>query len=417
MVSVDTLGDWTGLGGAVPLNNPADASISSKVNMTFNYGGAMGDSAWMKSSSLPIISMHVTRDPFAPYKTGNVIVPTTGITVIPNASGAHDVIRKADALGINNKINQYDYIDAYSYRADEVNPNVNNVFGFETSFPLEGSSWEWWDRAAAQAKTSQIYRGVPLPANGREADSLSMITNPFMSEARGKAYVDTISGYLAPRIAVQLDLIGNLALNSFNLVSPASGTSVNVRKDSTNLVVAKWQKATSVEGVEYVWVLDFANGDFSEPLIVQSVTDADSVTFTENDIWDNLTALGLGIDQTANLKWTVAASNSNFAKYASQEFLINLTKRAPVGVKEVDYSNFLNVYPNPAVNNIRVSLDVNSSISEVTVMDLLGRQISRVNSINSNNFDLSLNGATSGIYIVNVKTSNGATASKKFIVQ
>jgi hypothetical protein len=339
------------------------------------------------------------------------------VTVIPNASGAHDVIRKADALGINAKINQYDYIDEYSFRADDVNPNVNNVFGFETSFPLEGSSWEWWDRAAAQAKTSQVYRGVPLPVNGFQADSLSMLTNPFMSEARGKAYIDTISGYLAPRIAVQLDLIGDLALNSFNLLSPASGTSVNVRKDSTNLVVAKWGKATMKEGVEYIWVLDFANGDFSDPLITESITDADSVVFTENDIWESLTTLGLGIDQTANLKWTVAAANSNFAKYASQEFLINLTKRAPVGVKEVDYSNFLNVYPNPAVSNIRVSLDVNASISEVSVMDLLGRQISRVDGINSNNFDLSLNGATSGIYIVNVKTSNGATASKKFIVQ
>ncbi|MFY8108525.1 MAG: carboxylesterase family protein, partial [Bacteroidia bacterium] len=300
MVSVDTLGDWTGLGGAAPLNSPANPSIPSNVHMTFNYGGAMGDSAWMKTTSLPIVSMHVTRDPFAPYRTGNVVVPTTGVTVIPNASGAHDVIRKADALGINAKINQYDYIDEYSSRADEVNPNVNNVFGFETSFPFEGSSWEWWDRAAAQAKTFQIYRGVPLPTNGREADSLSMLTNPFMSEARGKAYIDTISGYLAPRIAVQLDLIGDLALNNFNLLSPASGTNLNVRKDSTNLVVAKWEKATMVEGVEYVWVLDYADGDFSEPLVVQSITDADSVVFTENDIWDNLTALGLGIDETAN---------------------------------------------------------------------------------------------------------------------
>ncbi|MFY8021096.1 MAG: T9SS type A sorting domain-containing protein [Bacteroidia bacterium] len=417
MVSVDTLGDWTGLGGAVPLNDPADASIPSNVHMTFNYGGAMGDSAWMKTSSLPIVSMHVTRDPFAPYRTGNVIVPTTGITVIPNASGAHDVIRKANTLGINNKLNSYLYLDEYSMRADDVNPDVNNVFGFETAFPFEGSSWEWWDRAAAQAKTSQVYRGVPLPANGREADSLSMLTNPFMSEARGKAYIDTISGYLAPRIAVQLDLTGNLALNNFGLISPASGTSVNVRKDSTNLIVAKWEKATMVEGVDYVWMLDYANGDFSEPLALEPVTGVDSIVFTENDVWENLTALGLGVDQTANLKWTVLAMNSSYGKMANASYNINLTKRAPVGVKEIDYSNFLNVYPNPAVNNIRVSLDVNSSISEISVMDLLGRQISRVDGINSNNFDLSLNGATSGIYIVNVKTSNGATASKKFIVQ
>jgi hypothetical protein len=385
--------------------------------MTFNYGGAMGDSAWMKKTSLPIVSMHVTRDPFAPYKTGNVIVPTTGVTVIPNASGAYDVIRKADALGLNNKLNQYMYIDEYSNRAEDVNPDVNNVFGFQTSFPFEGSSWEWWDRALMQAKTSQVYRGVPLPANGREADSLSMLTNPFMSETRGKAYIDTISGYLAPRIAVQLDLIGDLALNSFGLVSPASGANVNVRKDSSNAIVAKWQKSTMVSGVDYIWILDFANKDFSEPIMGVPVTDADSVVFTENEIWENLTSLGLAVDQTANLKWTVVASNAHFAKMATTPFLINLTKRAPVGVKEIDYSNFLNVYPNPAVNNIRVSLDVNASISEVSVMDLLGRQISRIDGINSNNFDLSLNGATSGIYIVNVKTSNGATASKKFIVQ
>lgn len=417
MVSVDTLGDWTGLGGAAPLNDPANASISSNVHMTFNYGGAMGDSAWMKTTSLPVVSMHVTRDPFAPYRTGNVIAPTTGVTVIPNASGAHDVIRKANELGINNKLNTYLYLDEYSLRADDVNPDVNNVFGFETAFPFEGSSWEWWDRAAAQAKTSQVYRGVPLPANGREADSLSMLTNPFMSEARGKAYIDTISGYLAPRIAVQLDLTGTLALNNFGLVSPASGTNVNVRKDSTNLIVAKWEKASMEEGVEYVWMLDYANGDFSEPIALEPVTGVDSIVFTENQVWENLTTLGLGVDQTANLKWTVLAMNSTYGKLANASFNINLTKRAPVGVKEIDYSNFLNVYPNPAVNNIRVSLDVNSSISEINVMDLLGRQISRVEGINSNNFDLSLNGATSGIYIVNVKTANGATASKKFIVQ
>ncbi|MCK6611442.1 MAG: T9SS type A sorting domain-containing protein [Bacteroidia bacterium] len=425
MVSVDTLGDWTGVGGAAPFNDPADASVASNAHMTFNYGGAMGDTAWMKATSLPVVSMHTTRDPFAPYKTGNVIVPTTGVTVIPNASGAYDVVRKANALGINNKLNKYYYLDPISSRADEVNPDENNVFGFETSFPFEGSPWEWWSRPIMQATPAVPYAGSPnmaplfgmIPANGREADSLSMLTNPFMSAGRGNTYLDTIANYIAPRIAVQFDLTGDYTLNAFNLLSPATGTSVDIFQNSTDFVVAKWEKASTAEGVENVWVLDLASGNFEDPLLEVPVGDQDSVVFTQTQVWDLLTQLGLGVDQTANLKWTVGALNARFGREANSAFNINLTKRQPVGLKDADYSRFLNLYPNPASSNIRVSLEVSNPATEATIIDLLGRQVRRVENMGSNQFDINLNGLGAGVYFMNVKTQNGSTASRKFIVQ
>ena len=83
---------------------------------------------------------------------------------------------------------------------------VKNLFPIYTAFPIDGAPWEWWDRATMQATQASSFYSYPMPANGRYADSASMVTNPFMSEAKGKAYIDTVVNFLSPRIAAQFDL-------------------------------------------------------------------------------------------------------------------------------------------------------------------------------------------------------------------
>lgn len=213
MVSVDTLGDWNGSAGVTlpgypfTFNYGGDPSVSGNAHMIFNYGGAMGDLDWLETNSLPIVSMHVTTDIFAPYKTGNVVVPTTGVTVIPNASGAGDVIPKANSLGVNAKINGVIYPDAISAKAMELSGNVGGLYPFYTQVSVDGAPWEWWDRPTVQAKTFGMFYTQPIPASGRVADSLSFLTNPLMSAAKGRAYIDTVVNFVAPRIAVQFDLV------------------------------------------------------------------------------------------------------------------------------------------------------------------------------------------------------------------
>ncbi len=213
MVNVDTLGDWKGIGGlALPsypyyYNYSGDPAVSGNAHMIFNYGGAMGDLAWLEASSLPVVGLHVKTDVFAPYNTGNVVVPTTGVTVIPNASGAGDVIPAANALGVNAKINAAVYTDSYSLKALELSGGVKNLYPFNTAVSVDGAPWEWWDRPTVQAQTSGSFYGIPVPANGAAADSISFLTNPLMSAAKGKAYIDTVVNFVAPRIAVQFDLV------------------------------------------------------------------------------------------------------------------------------------------------------------------------------------------------------------------
>lgn len=209
MVNMDTLGDWTGVGGLPYFNYSADANESANAHMIFNYGGAMGDSTWMQANSLPMVGIHVATDPFAPYMTGDVRVPN-GPIAIPTASGAGVVIPMANNIGINNKINAATYTDAYTTRAMQASGGVKNLFPLYTVSPADGAPWEWWDRAGVQAATGNTagnFYGYPMPANGRAADSTSFLINPLMSAEKGRAYIDTVVNFVAPRIAVQFDLV------------------------------------------------------------------------------------------------------------------------------------------------------------------------------------------------------------------
>ena len=429
MVSMDTLGDWTGLAGWAPMNYGADAAVNSNVSMVFNWGGAMGDTAWMKANSLPIVSMQCTKDPFAPYRTGNVIVPTTGITVIPNASGAAHVIPKANKMGINNKLNAYGYEDAISKRAMMVPNSENNMFGFESSFPFENSPWEWWSSAILRATTMVPYQGSPssapfygfLPTNGREADSLSLITNPNMSDVKGKAYCDTVVRFVAPRIAVQLDLTGIVALNNFAPITPANSASLDVY-DSTILVNLKWQKA-SVAGAAagstiYTFELDSMGGNFKNPVVSIPAVDVDTFSLPQNAIFDLLTTLNVPANMPIPLKWRVVASNEYYSK-ASSVFNISLTKKVKAnGIEDMNLNAFVNVFPNPAKDNIQVNMDNSKApMNSLTICDIMGREVLVVNGMNTHNQNINTSAFVSGMYIITVKTSNGSIATKRFTIQ
>jgi acetyl esterase/lipase len=250
MVDVNMMGDWFGLGGNPFVNYSGDSAVSSKAHMIFNYGGALGDSSWLNANSLPVVSLQCVSDPFAPYGIGNVVVPTTQVTVITNASGASTTLPRANALGVNNTINARTYSDPISNRAMSINGGQQNFFPFITP-TAESAPWEWWDRTAMQAISSVNIGGIPIPASGRVADSLSMLVNPTMSAAKGKAYVDTIVRYLAPRIAQQLNLY-NLTGISEKAIIRSTDVSVYPNPAQTNVTV----KVSNVANLQVVKVYD-----------------------------------------------------------------------------------------------------------------------------------------------------------------
>lgn len=190
---------------------------TSNAQISFNMGGALGDSSWMDAGEIPIISAHGISDPFAPYKDGIVSVPGTSPPLnVVDVSGSYSVIKRQNELN-NNASYKGKVFDIYTMQANRLNN------GYDGLFPIAGLAngsgpWEWW------ADTN--YLRVALTASGRftqaqitAINSNGYKSNPFVSKARALRYIDSLQGYFAPRIAVSLGLVSSVGVSTQDLAS------------------------------------------------------------------------------------------------------------------------------------------------------------------------------------------------------
>jgi hypothetical protein len=210
------LGNIDGTGGSATFNTYEHSGYSNAVNMVMNVGGALADTSWINAGEPAVSSVHCIRDPFAPFNSGIVVVPTTQGDVV-DVQGANVFIQNANAKGINNAYNNLLFSgDPYTARArsmynktyayDLLNTGgtvaINNPDGL---FPInladrtainrfanEGSPWDWWDInvltatvAATNAATGQNYDANVINAS-------NVLSNPGMSATKGKTYTLTL---------------------------------------------------------------------------------------------------------------------------------------------------------------------------------------------------------------------------------
>lgn len=171
-----------------PLNIANHVGFANEVAMAFHMGGAVGDSSWIETGEIPVVSYHVPSDPFAPYDFGPVIVPTTGDFVV-NVSGGQGVQRQQAAFNNNQPFTQFTYNDPYTLRADAINGGFRGFFPFIRPTP-ESGPWDYWDT---------LIWNVPHPSGGT-FNSQGLLTNPDMSEQKALTYIDSVLSYLVPRV-------------------------------------------------------------------------------------------------------------------------------------------------------------------------------------------------------------------------
>jgi len=268
---VDTLvtGNVEGFGGTKNIDN--HAGYSSSVNMVINTGGALADTSWMAAGQPAMISFQTVRDPFAPYGTGIVIVPTTNEPVV-EVSGAGIFQRKVDEFGNNCAFDTVTYTDPYSVAAasryNQVVDYMDAPFTINTGngsglFPFiiplasqrlfnEGSPWQYWD-------------SVALAALGQQAINChisSKQSNPDMSKPKALAYIDTIMSFSMPRVYRVLNLsdlsAGVYDCNAssvFNSIKNAASVAMYPNPASSVLNIEL--KGTE-QTIAKIWVMDIA---------------------------------------------------------------------------------------------------------------------------------------------------------------
>lgn len=218
---VDTaqVGNLDGFNGLLNLYLPS--ATSADVSMTVNAGGALADTSWLEAGDVPMVSFQCPRDPFAPFDNGIVVVPTTQGNVV-EVQGPNEFMLKVNALGNNSVFNSAGLNDPYTLAAQakynqtipfflpppndnlDINAGIDGVFPFilplgASRFQNQGSPWEWWDPNSPAAMATP-------PGGSMTTHQSSLLSNPNMSETKGKTYVDTIMGYSLPRMFLALSL-------------------------------------------------------------------------------------------------------------------------------------------------------------------------------------------------------------------
>lgn len=242
-IDAAVVGDVNGDEGLLNLyGDLIDLGITSDISAQANAGGALGDISWMQGATpKPMISIHCIRDPFAPFDSGQVIVPTTGENVVP-VPGPNQFMQVANDLGVNDVFaDKSDYNDPYTFRArntyystySHYNGSVSIPGNVEGMFPLEidlesnqfeneGAPWEWWTLADVQAAVGFSNAVYGTSANANDIHDDALMSNPNMSKSKALTYIDSIQGYLHPRLMLAMG-IGNQQIVSTDDVEKNNG--------------------------------------------------------------------------------------------------------------------------------------------------------------------------------------------------
>ena len=216
-VDTVTVGNLEGFNGMLTLYRPNGYDHSTHFSV--NMGGALADISWLEEGDVPMVSFHTVFDPFAPFTEGIVIVPTTGGPVVP-VHGSNFFMEVVNQFGNNDAFANFPDGDPFTDRARDlygttqthgstsvtINQDVEGLFPLVTpNWPdqvpgtnEEAGPWQWWDPNSPIAQTEV--------APGITAHMAASASNPNMSAAKGRAYIDTIMGYLNPRLLAALDL-------------------------------------------------------------------------------------------------------------------------------------------------------------------------------------------------------------------
>ena len=175
---------------------------SSDVSFQMNAGGALGDLNWLDEGDVPMVSFQCPHDPFAPYETAVLIVPTTNEPVV-EVSGAQDIHEEINGYATNNNAV---FADAgLDDAGSPANGGFDGLFPVQNSYvdgvptePYDSSPWQWWDQAPVAAYDE---------ANGTNILATQLTLNPTMGEEEAMSWIEQIVDYNTPRMGLAMGAV------------------------------------------------------------------------------------------------------------------------------------------------------------------------------------------------------------------
>ena len=210
------------------LNVPNWASYENGFQMGVNLGGAMGDLSWIegRDSEAPIAAMHSIRDQNAPFGIGDILVPTTGNTVLQDSPGSRIIVGASNDNGNNAVLlaahaNLLAAGDGLTQKIESLKDvDFTTRSGTETTLATESmypwiygagevyaNEYNYTDTAVLGPIVRPIIAAAQLPFTFEALVQGELRSNRnFLSPAGARLYLDTIMQFILPRAYAALDL-------------------------------------------------------------------------------------------------------------------------------------------------------------------------------------------------------------------
>ena len=92
---------------------------------------------------------------------------------------------------------------------------------------------------------------------------------------------------------------------------------------------------------------------------------------------------------------------------------IQILDENPLSTSSFELENNISLFPNPAQSSFRIATLNNIGIENVSIFNMLGKQVANFSQTTKDEFDIS--NLTSGLYLIKVIDSNGGSATKKLL--
>lgn len=238
----------------------------------------------------------------------------------------------------------------------------------------------------------------------------SIVANP-----KPTSLVNTTSNCLA---------VGNTGVNWFSLVRINVDPDLTIGPAETKFVSMLVYKTTTDIACRFNASDDTNNG--SNPGVIRATSThsgadeweqivfplefpRDAGTFSLGTLYTIL--LHADIKNFANTS-TGPLDNSAGLLYVDQ---VQILDSNPLSTESFELKKSISLYPNPAKSAFKITMLNNVEIKNISVYTLLGKEVQNLTRINKNEYDIS--SLSSGVYIVKIIDSNGASASKKLLKQ
>lgn len=258
----------------------------------------------------------------------------------------------------------------------------------------------------------------------RGGSSLASVSSPVssafapadQSEWQEQEITLGASNYMQEGVMLKFEFVGrggnNFYLDDFSVEGEFSGEVLlrapfDGQEGMAKDVTIDWKAVGDVDSYEYQ--VD-KTADFSSGAVISGTTTYIDAT-PENEDTEMLIA---DLDLAETYYWRVRTITAGTPSDWSEVWNFKVSETG-VGVGEQPTAGSITMYPNPAQNQVFIKAE--NALTEVQLMDYTGRVVLSQPMSISNSASLSLDGVSAGMYLVQIRTADGAVDVKPLVVR